>query len=101
MSFPPRSAMLPRRFVYVPPEKRQPKGALSPQRARVLAYLRAESKVIGRMPTLHEIAEYMGWQSERGARDVMERLTGLGYVRKVPRHARDRRRHTSWELVAC
>lgn len=55
---------------------------LSPQRAKVLAFLRAEEAAGRGFPSRQQIAAHMQWKGTSGVVDVLHALAGRGEVER-------------------
>lgn len=67
---------------------------LSPQRARVLAFVRLEVRAGRPFPSYVDIARHMGWRSTTGVYDALHHLAWLGYLHR----SRDPEHHLVFEL---
>lgn len=55
-------------------------ATLSPQRAKVLAFLKAENAAGRGFPSRQQIRDHMGWKNDGGVVDVLQALAGRGDV---------------------
>lgn len=57
-------------------------ASLSPQRAKVLAFLKAEDAAGRGFPSRQQIRDHMGWKNESGVVDVLHALAGRGDIER-------------------
>lgn len=57
-------------------------ASLSPQRAKVLAFLHAEVAAGRRFPSREQIRDHMGWKNESSVIDVLHTLAGRGDIKR-------------------
>jgi len=70
-----------RQYIYTPPDQR-PIRQPSPQRARVLAFIKAEIAAGRPFPSTRAIADHIGWARTESAANVLAALAVDGLLRR-------------------
>ena len=81
-------------FVY---ERERKKVEPPPQRATVLAFIKAEVAAGHPFPAPRDIAKHMGWRNEGSAREVLQKLAADGHL--TMRRIRDGRQRLHFEVA--